>query len=92
MERNKSGFMTTEGALALLRMSGEYHSGRRTLPPNITALKRRIAQATRNAELFTARLRVVDEGMINDIVRMKLELDGLYARWGESEVSRSSAE
>jgi hypothetical protein len=85
MERNKSGFMTTKGALTLLRMSGEYHAGKRSLPPEISALKQRIKSATRNAELFTARLRVVDEGMINDIVRMKLELDGLYARWGESE-------
>lgn len=50
-------------------------------PPKIVAKRRQIDAATRNAVLFMQRLRVVDEGMINDIVRMKLELDGLYTEW-----------
>lgn len=48
------------------------------LPPHIVAHKKLIEYKIRNAELFMARTGAVDYGMLDEIVRMKLQLDGLY--------------
>lgn len=77
-------FMSTEGALELLRLAGEVHAGKRRLPSEIVAKKREIAAAKRNAELFILRFRVVDERMVWQVVSLMLDLDALYAAWGES--------
>jgi len=74
-------------ALELLKLARRHHAGKEDLPPEIAAKRKQIDDAVRNAELFIAKLRVVDQAMIDDIVAMKVELDGLYAGWAE----RSSA-
>lgn len=77
-----------EEVQTLLRLCKETHKDKRPLPPEIVEKKQQIEAATRNAELFTARLRQVDQGMINDIVLMKRELDTLYSRWIQEETPR----
>ena len=86
--RQKTGFMTREGALALIQLGEMYRGGQIALPPEIIAKKKEIEAAIQNAELFMVRLRVVDESMVNEIVRMKRELDDLYALWGEIHATR----
>lgn len=86
--RHKTGFMTREGALALMKLAERYHRREISLPPEIVAKKKEIEAAIQNAELFMVRFRIVDESMVNDVVRMKMELDGLYALWGEGNVTR----
>lgn len=80
------GIMRREAALTLLRLASEHHQGEGgQLPPEIMAKKKEIEAAIRNAELFLVRLRVVDQSMVDDVVRMKVELDGLYAAWATRE-------
>lgn len=55
-------------------------------PPEIIALKEKIDAETRAAELATSITGIVDESKIHEIVRLKLELDNLYARWVEEKV------
>lgn len=74
-------FMTPTEASYALDKAGKFHAGEIKLPPEISEMKRIIAEKTRNAELFMARLRVVDEGMIREIVALKLRLDNLYGKW-----------
>jgi hypothetical protein len=77
--------MSKEAALATLRLAEEVHAGKRPLPPEILDLKARIAKACRNAYLFMYTFNVVDEGMVQKAVGLKLELDILYIDWAESE-------
>ncbi|HWB33942.1 MAG TPA: hypothetical protein VG753_01305 [Candidatus Paceibacterota bacterium] len=79
------GVMSPEDALKLIELAGDYHRGKRKLPPEIIEKKKQIEAAIRNAELFMVHLRVVDQGMVNDIVQMKLDLDALYSNWAQRE-------
>lgn len=74
-------FMTPAQAIYALNKAGKYHRGDIELPDDIVKLRKLIAEKTRNAELFLLKLRVVDEGMIREIVQLKLNLDVLYSRW-----------
>ncbi len=76
--------LSPKAAEALLRSARDVHAGKKQLPPEIIAKKKQIADARKNAELFIMRLRVVDENMVNTVVRLRLELDQLYAQWAES--------
>jgi hypothetical protein len=76
------GFMRPDDALNLMKLGREHRQGKRSLPPKIVAKKKEIADATKNAELFMATLRQIDYGMIDHVVGLKRELDGLYAAWG----------
>src|SRR5262245_33080756 len=87
MEATVAECMSRRAAQAAIRLSGEVYSGKRVLPPEIVAMKQQIKAATRNAELFMARLNVVDEGMVRDIVSMKIKLDGLFAKWAKGEAA-----
>lgn len=71
----------------MMRLAREFHREKRPLPPDIVELKKKIEGATRNAELFQVRLRVIDEGMLREIVAMKFNLDQLYAEWVAQETS-----
>lgn len=73
----------------MIRLAGDFHSGKRRLPPEIIAKKKEIKAAIRNAEAFMINLRVVDVGMVERVVQLKLELDTLYGNWAISE-TRSS--
>lgn len=77
--------LTPNEATTFLKMAGEVQKGKRRLPPEIVEIKKRIATATRNAELFTARLRQVDQGMVYEIVQLRLEYDRLLGEWAKSE-------
>ena len=55
-------------------------------PPQILKLKEEIEFKTRALELKSSVSGKVSQEEINDIVRMKLELDRLYARWVEGEI------
>ncbi len=67
---------TRREAKAMIELGKQYT--KEGLPPHIVAHKKLIDEKIRNAELFMARTGAVDYGMINEIVRMKLHLDGLY--------------
>jgi hypothetical protein len=69
-------FATRAEARAMIELGKQYT--KEGLPPHIVAHKRAIELKIRNAELFMARTGAIDYGMINEIVRMKLQLDGLY--------------
>ena len=86
----KFSFLDRNAAFTLLQLTEEYWSGDRELPPEIVAKRKQIEALTRNAELFMARLRVVDLGMIDEIVEAKLELDTLLGRWAQSETPRTT--
>lgn len=75
-------FLSPLKAHQVLDKAGKLHRGEIQLPPDIVAKKKEIEALTVKAELFVARVGVVDHGMIDDVVKAKLELDGLYARWG----------
>ena len=55
-------------------------------PPQIVKLKEDIEAKTRVLEL-KASTGPVDPSEINEIVRMKLDLDRLYAQWAEGEIA-----
>lgn len=74
-------FLNTVEATAALEVAGKFNRGEINLPPEILEKKKDIKRAIRNAELFMALMRVVDMGMVHDITRMRLELDGLYVAW-----------
>jgi len=76
--------MTPDEMERVMRKAKLLHSGKINLPPEIVGLKKLIAEKIRNAELFTARLRVVDEGMVHEITQLRLRLDGMYAEFGTS--------
>lgn len=80
--------LSTEEALEALRLAGELHAGKRVLPPEIVEKKKEIEVAIRNAGLFITHLRVVDQGMINEVVEMKLQLDALYCSWVSQETRK----
>lgn len=80
-------FMPTKQALEVLNMAREFHEGKRSLPPEILAIKIEIEQATRKAELFVIMFRVVDEGMVNKVVELMHRRDVLYSRWIEQETT-----
>lgn len=75
-------FMTPTEAAYALEKAGKLHAGLVKLPPEVKQTEELITSKIRNAELFTARLRAVDEGMINEIVQLKVHLDAMYAKWG----------
>ncbi len=77
--------LSTDEAMTMLRLAGEYYRGKRKLPPEIVAKRKEIEAATRNAELFMINLRVVDVAMVDRVVQLKLELDTLYGSWAISE-------
>lgn len=79
--------MSTQAALALVRIAGEIRAGNRTLPPEILAKQKEVAVAIRNAELFVTGLGTVDYGMIKRVTDLRLELDALYGRLAESEAA-----
>jgi len=80
-------FMSREAALDLMRLSEEVSSGKRKLPKEIEDKKKEIAKATRKAELFVIMLGVVDEGMVMQVVRLKIDLDRLYAQFAEGTIN-----
>lgn len=80
-------YLSKNEALTLLRMAEELHKGKRSFPPEIMEKKREIAAATRNAHLFIIRTGQVAEDMIEQVTRLRLELDSLYGSWVESEAS-----
>jgi hypothetical protein len=55
------------------------------VPPEIAELKNRIEVATKVAEMEEASGKRPSREVVNAIVSMKLQLDGAYARWAESE-------
>ena len=74
-------FLEPEAAVNLMRLA---KSGA-TPPPEITNLKRRIAAATKAAEIEAESGRI-NHDAVNAIVNMKLELDGLYGLWAEEKI------
>ena len=70
---------------ALLRCMNEYHEGKRDLPPEITAKRKEIARAVRNAQLFRARTGAIDYSMLDEVNRLRRELDGVYGGWARDE-------
>jgi hypothetical protein len=80
--RTDSRFMSPDEAMRALNKAGKLHKGEISLPSEIVKLKALIEAKTRNAELFAEKFRVVDEGMLREIVQLKLQLDGLYTKWG----------
>ncbi len=83
MSRYAYGMLDRDAAVELLETILAAYEDAPALPDDIDELRRRIERFIKNAELFIARLRVVDQGMIDDIMGLKLELDGLYAGWVE---------
>lgn len=55
-------------------------------PFAITQQRGRIAAATAAAEAEFARTGMVDMAVVNSIVKMKLDLDGLYCLWAEDKL------
>ncbi|GEM_PF-4155376 len=55
-------------------------------PPEIVALKEKIDAETRAAEITASITGTVDTSKIYEIVRLKVELDNLYARWAEGKL------
>ena len=76
--------MSKEGALATLQLAKEVHAGKRKLPADVLLKRGEIKDAERRVHLFAQRMGVVDAGMVHQVTALKLELDGLYARWAES--------
>lgn len=72
-------FMSPEEALALLQTAERIHAREEELPPEIIAIGIAIEKATRRAHLFMIRLGRVDEGMVNEVVALKLQRDALLA-------------
>ena len=54
-------------------------------PPQIVKLKEDIEARTRLLEL-KASIGPIDQTDIDEIVRMKLQLDSLYAQWAEGQI------
>ncbi len=77
--------LSKEAALTALRMAEEVHAGTRPLPPEIIAKKAEIEVATRKAYLFICYFRVIDYGLLQRALKLRLELDALYAHWAEDE-------
>lgn len=77
--------LSRSAAMTAMRLGREVHSGKRKLPPEIILKKKQIEAETLNAELFMVRVGAIDEGMVNRVVQLKLQLDVLYGNWAESE-------
>ena len=74
-------FLTPEAvSRALELIKGSYR------PPQIVTLKNEIEVKTKALELKLSVSGQIDQEEIDEIVRMKLELDRLYARWVEGEI------
>ena len=84
-DQNRTRFLSISETRTLMRVAKDYHAGKIPLPPEIVALKRKIAAKTRNAELFIARTGAVDNGMVFEIVDMRMRLDSLYGAWVRGE-------
>lgn len=80
-------YLTRAEVETALYLGEQVHKGKRPLPPEIVLKKVEIEKETRNAELFMARVGAIDEGMINHVVQLKLELDALYGAWVASETA-----
>ena len=74
-------FLEKEAVLNLLKLAER----NATPPPEITNLKRKIALATRAAEIEAEAGRI-NYDAINEIVNMKLRLDSLYGLWAEGKI------
>lgn len=75
-------FMEPSAVLNLLRLSQE-----KVPPPlEIIALKAEIESRTRAAELRSSITGKIDMNEVNEIVQMKLGLDGLYGLWAEGKL------
>lgn len=79
--------LSREEALTFLELVREYHQGKRRLPREIEKKREEIEAAIQNAELFLLKLRVVDHGMMDHVVELKLELDALLGQWAQSGTS-----
>ena len=55
-------------------------------PPQILKLKEDIEAKTKALELKSSVSGQVNQSEINEIIRMKLQLDRLYAQWVEGEI------
>jgi hypothetical protein len=77
--------MTPAEMRAALSLARDFHAGRIDLPPEIKETYRKIKEARRNAERFLLHFRVVDKSLVNEVVRLMLEKDRLYAEWAASE-------
>lgn len=58
-------------------------------PPQIVKLKEDIEAGTKALELKVSASGQVSQEEINEIVRMKLELDRLYALWAEDKLDET---
>lgn len=56
-------------------------------PKEIVELKQKIESETRAAEVNASITGTIDNERIRAIVSMKFELDSLYCRWAEGEIS-----
>ena len=55
-------------------------------PPQIIALREKIAGANRSAELHFSATGQVDENKVRQILRMKLKLDDLSMDWAQGKI------
>lgn len=76
---DKNGFEIIPASLILEKMGQPSH-------PLIVAKREEIAGATRAAELRAEITGEVDDDQVNEIVRMRIELDNLYGRWLKNEL------
>ena len=87
MSRTKENFRpyTKTYVEKILRLGKELQTGQRTYPPKIIALIHEIEDKTRNAELFAARLRQIDHGMIREVALLMHKRDQMVEEWLDSE-------
>ncbi len=74
--------------MALMRATDEVWSGKRELPREIAALRLEIHAAIETATLFMCITGKVDNGMVYQVVDLKLQLDRLYCDWAYRETAK----
>lgn len=79
------GLMSRNEVETTFRLAREIHEEGKPLPTEIADINQRIREATRRAQLFTEKLHAIDYGMVNEIVRLMHERDGLVEGWVQSE-------
>lgn len=76
-------FLSPQAAMQLMNLAES-----KTQPPKVILdLKAEIEGKTRVAELRATVTGEVDENLVQEIVGMKLRLDGLYGDWAEGKLS-----
>ncbi len=75
-------FLSPEASLKALELAKSQYR-----PKAIIDLKNEIEGETRAAELALSVENVIGKARIEKIVRMKLQLDALYAAWAEGKIS-----